>query len=130
MKRYLSPVFFSVLAFGLFFTSTKSNIDDVVRAMQTGNSAEVAKYFDDNVDLSMPGKSDNYSKAQAQAILKDFFSNNGAKGFVLKHKGDSPGGEFCSGTLQTNAGNFRTNIFMKIKGNNEVVREMQFQPTE
>ena len=105
-------------------------IDEVIGAIRGGNSAELSKYFDDNVELTLPDKSDSYSKAQAQLIVKDFFSNNGVKGFELKHKGDSPGGHFCIGTLQTSAGNFRTNVFMKTKGNKEVVKEIRFQSIE
>ena len=93
-------------------------------------SAELSKYFDENIELTLPDKSDSYSKAQAQLIVKDFFTNNGVKGFDLKHKGDSPGGHFCIGTLQTNTGNFRTNVFMKSKGGREVVKEIRFQSIE
>ena len=94
---------------------TQSAIDGVISALRSGNSSQLSAYFDDNVELTLPDKSDSYSKAQAQLIVKDFFGNNGVKGFELKHKGDSPGGHFCIGTLQTNAGNFRTNVFMKTK---------------
>ena len=104
----------SVLLLSSF--KTQNDIDEVITALRSGNAAQLANNFDDNVELSLPDKSDNYSKAQAQLIVKDFFSNNGVKGFELKHKGDSPGGgHFCIGTLQTNAGNFRTNVFMKNK---------------
>ncbi len=110
---------------------TQGSIDSVINALRSGNSSELAKYFDDNVELSLPDKSDNFSKAQAQLIVKDFFTNNGVKGFDLKHKGDSNGGgHFCIGTLQTNAGNFRTNVFMKIKNGKEVVKEIRFQVIE
>jgi hypothetical protein len=105
----------------------QSNIDEVIGALRSGNSAQLSGYFDDNVELTLPDKSDSYSKAQAQLIVKDFFGNNGVKGFELKHKGDSPGGHFCIGTLQTNAGNFRTNVFMKVKNGREVVKEIRFQ---
>lgn len=108
----------------------QSNIDGVIGALRSGNSSELSKYFDDKVELTLPDKSDSYSKAQAQLIVKDFFSNNGVRGFELKHKGDSPGGQFCIGTLQTNTGNFRTNVFMKTKGGKEVVREIRFQAIE
>ena len=108
----------------------QSSIDGVIGAIRSGNSSELSKYFDENVELTLPDKSDNYSKAQAQLIVKDFFSNNGVKGFDLKHKGDSPGGHFCIGTLQTNAGNFRTNVFMKTKAGREVVKEIRFQSIE
>lgn len=109
----------------------QSSIDDVINALRSGNSGELAKSFDENIELTLPDKSDNYSKAQAQVILKDFFANNGVKGFELKHKGDSPGGgHFCIGTMQTNSGSFRTNVFMKIKNGKEVVKEIRFQAIE
>src|SRR5205814_8410662 len=107
-----------------------SAVDDVIGALRSGDADELSKYFDDNVELTLPVKSDSYSKAQAQVILKDFFGNNGVKGFDLKHKGDSPGGHYCIGTLQTNSGNFRTNVFMKMKDNREVIREIRFQAIE
>jgi hypothetical protein len=112
------------------FTLQNSGIDEVIGALRSGNSAELSKYFDDDVELTLPDKSDNYSKAQAQLIVRDFFSNNGVTGFDLKHKGDSPGGHFCIGTLQTSAGNFRTNVFMKEKKGKEVIKEIRFQSIE
>jgi hypothetical protein len=108
----------------------QSNIDDVISALRSGSSSELSKYFDDTVELTLPDKSDSYSKAQAQLIVKDFFNNNGVRGFELKHKGDSPGGHFCIGTLQTSTGNFRTNVFMKMKNGKEVVKEIRFQAIE
>jgi hypothetical protein len=108
-----------------------STIDAVIGALRSGNSSQLSGYFDDNVELTLPDKSDSYSKAQAQLIVKDFFTNNGVQGFDLKHKGgDTQGAHFCIGTLKTNAGNFRTNVFMKLKGGKEVVKEIRFQAIE
>jgi len=107
-----------------------STIDDVIGAIRTGDADELSKYFDDNIELTLPVKSDSYSKAQAQVILKDFFGNNGVKGFELKHKGDSPGGHYCIGTLQTKSGSFRAHVFMKAKGSKEVVKEIRFTSIE
>jgi hypothetical protein len=112
------------------FKTQESNIEGVVSALKSGSSSDLSKYFDDSVELTLPDKSDNYSKAQAQQIVRDFFANNGVKGFELKHKGDGPTGHYCVGTLQTNSGNFRTNVFMKMKNNKEVVKEIRFQPVE
>lgn len=105
-------------------------IDEVIGALKSGDAMGLSKYFDDNVELTLPVKSDSYSKAQAQVILKDFFDNNNVRGFDLKHKGDSPGGHYCIGTLQTRSGNFRAHVFMKSKGNKEVVKEIRFQSIE
>jgi hypothetical protein len=106
------------------------NMDGVIGALRSGNASGLARYFDDNVELTLPVKSDSYSKAQAQVILKDFFANNGVKNFELKHKGDSPGGNYCIGTLLTKSGNFRAHVFMKSKGNTEVLKEIRFQAIE
>ena len=105
-------------------------IDEVIGALRSGDADGLSKYFDDNVELTLPVKSDSYSKAQAQVILKDFFVNNGVKGFELKHKGDSPGGHYCIGTLQTKSGSFRAHVFMKAKGSKEVVKEIRFTSIE
>ena len=51
-------------------------IDDVINALRSGNADEVAKYIEDDVEISLADKSDSYSKAQAVLILKDFFANN------------------------------------------------------
>jgi len=129
MKRVYSIL---LVGFVLVLSSFKdqNGIEEVISALRAGNSAQLSGYFDENVELTLPDKSDNYSKAQAQLIVKDFFGNNGVKGFELKHKGDSPSGHFCIGTLQTNAGNFRTNVFMKNKNGREVVKEIRFQSIE
>jgi hypothetical protein len=130
MKQLFSTLMLcSVLMLSSFITA-QSGIDEVIGALRTGNSSQLSTHFDENVELTLPDKSDSYSKAQAQLIVKDFFGNNGVKGFELKHKGDSPSGHFCIGTLKTNAGNFRTNVFMRIKNGKEVVKEIRFQAIE
>lgn len=129
MKPFFTSLMITVALVLSSFT-TQNTIDNVISALRSGNASELSKYFDDNVELTLPDKSDSYSKAQAQQIVRDFFSNNSVKGFDLKHKGDSPGGHFCIGTLQTGAGNFRTNVFLKSKNGREVVKEIRFQPVE
>jgi len=131
--HFMKAIFTSLMAVSLvMFTSfaQPGAIDEVISALRAGDAPTISKYFDDNVQLELPVKSDSYSKAQAQVILKDFFSNNGVKGFELKHKGDSPGGHYCIGTLQTRSGNFRAHVFMKAKGNKEVVKEIRFTSIE
>ncbi len=129
MKRLFSTLLLGSVLLLTAFTAQKG-IDEVIGALRSGNSAQLSNFFDESVEITLPDKSDNYSKAQAQLIVKDFFGNNGVKGFELKHKGDSPGGHFCIGTLQTNAGNYRTNVFMKVKNGREVVKEIRFQSIE
>ncbi len=113
----------------LFLTAFKpiAGLDDVITALRSGNATELSKYVDDNIEITLPDKTDNYSRAQALMILQDFFSNNGVRNFEVKHKGDNGGNQFCIGTLQTKAGNYRTTIFMKSKNGKQLVKEIKFQ---
>ena len=106
------------------------NIDAVIGALRNGNATELSSYIDNSLELTLPEQSDSYSKAQAILILKDFFNNNGVKGFEVRHKGDNGGDQFCIGTLQTRSGNFRTTVFMKMKNNKEFLKEIRFQTKE
>jgi hypothetical protein len=95
--------------------------------MKTGNAMLVARYFDQAVEINLPDKGGSYSKSQAEIVLKDFFDNNPVKGFEVIHKGQNAGSQFCIGTLLTRNGSFRTTIFMKQKGDIQVLQELRFE---
>jgi len=103
------------------------SIEEVLGAMRSGNASQLARYFDERIDLSLPGGSDNYSKTQAEMILRDFFASNPVKDFQVKHKGKSDGSEFCFGVLVTKNGSFRTKLYMKQKGDLQLLQEVGLQ---
>ncbi len=100
---------------------------EVVKAIKSGNSAEVSKYFDNTVEITLPEKSNSYSKSQAELVLRDFFASNVVKDFEIPHKSETPGSQYCIGNLQTNNGTFRTTIFMKQKGDKQLLQELRFE---
>ena len=59
--------------------------------------------------------------------LKDFFASNPVKSFDIIHKGENAGSQYCIGTLQTKNGTYRTTIFMKQKGDLQVLQELRFE---
>ena len=124
MKRILTLLAstFFLCSFTLF-----SSIDEVVAALKTGNTAQIAKFFDNTVEITMPDKSNSYSKSQAELVLKDFFNNNPVKSFEVLHKGENAGSQYCIGTLVTKGGSFRTTIFMKQKGDKQLLQEIMFE---
>jgi len=124
MKRAIAIITAGVIlcSFTLF-----SSIDEVVAAFKTGNVAPITKFFDNTVEITMPDKSNSYSKSQAEMVLKDFFSTNGVKNFEVIHKGENDGSQYCIGTLITKNGSFRTTIFMKLKADKQVLQEIKFE---
>ncbi len=123
---------FAILAVSIILFSFKPSysIDEVVAAMRSGNSSDLSRYFDDRVDISLPEKSDTYSKTQAQMIIRDFFANKGVTGFEVKHKGEQGGAQFCVGELKTKQGSYRTNLFMRQRGERQVLQEIRFQAVQ
>ena len=124
MKQIL-PVFLSFILLTSFKPSM--SIDDVVNAMKTGSVPEMAAFFDNTVEITLPDKGNSYSKTQASLVLTDFFNNNPVKGFTVIHKGQNAGYQYCIGTLITKNGNFRTTIQMKQKKDGEVLQELRFE---
>ncbi|HEY2721018.1 MAG TPA: DUF4783 domain-containing protein [Chitinophagaceae bacterium] len=130
MKKIISTLTIFLGLAMVSFTSQTSNLDEVIGALKDGKANELGKYLDDNVELTLPDKSNNYSKAQAVLVLKDFFENNEVKSFEVKHKGDQNGGQYCVGTLQTKSGNYRTTVFMKVKDSKDYVKAIRFQSVD
>ncbi|MBL0355968.1 MAG: DUF4783 domain-containing protein [Chitinophagaceae bacterium] len=95
--------------------------------MKTGNATGVVKFFDNTVEITLPDKGGSFSKRQAEIVLKDFFSNNPVKSFEVIHKGQNAGSQYCIGTLVTQNGSFRTTIYMKQKGDTQVLQELRFE---
>src|SRR6201985_3185528 len=104
-------------------------LDDITFAMSAGNAGQLSRFLDSRVDISLPEKSDTYSRIQAEMIIRDFFSTNGVQGFTVKHRAPngSSGSEFCVGLLQTKNGDYKTTLFLKQKGDRQYLQELRFQ---
>ena len=124
MKKIFT-IFAAFVALSSFTIIT--GLNDVVNAIKSGNAASVSKYFDNTVEITVNGKSSNYSKTQGEVVLRDFFANNAVKSFTVLHQGQSGGAEFCIGTLVTSNGNFRTTLNLKQKGDKQTLQEIKFE---
>ena len=77
MKNFLFSLALLVVASSFISPS----FDDVLRAIKAGDASQVSKYFDNTVEITLPGKSNSYSKSQAELVLHDFFASNTSKRF-------------------------------------------------
>ena len=117
-----------ILLFSASFSFSQNvTVDAVINGMKAGSATQVARYFDNTVEITMPEKSNSYSKSQAELVLKDFFSTYAVGGFEIIHKGINAGSEYCIGVLSSKSGGFRTTIFMKQKGDVQVLQELRFE---
>lgn len=127
MKQFLllGLTVFTLLSFT--GSPTQSGLNDVISGLRAGNATQMAKYFDNTVEISLPASSNTYSKSQGEMVLKDFFKNNTVKSFAVLHSGENKISQFCIGNLVTNSGTFRTTIQMKTKSDRTVLQEIKFE---
>ncbi|MEO7835050.1 MAG: DUF4783 domain-containing protein, partial [Ginsengibacter sp.] len=100
---------------------------EIISAIKSGKSDNVSKYFDSTVEITLPTKSSSYSKSQASFVLSDFFEENPVKGFQVIHKSENEGSQYCIGNLTTSNGVFRTTIYVKQKGDKQLIQELRFE---
>jgi hypothetical protein len=129
MKRLAGWVL-ALTALVLISYRSFDNMDAVVTAIRTGNVNRLSAFFDSRVDISLPDKSDTYSRSQAEMVIGDFFNNNIVQNFKVTQQGESGGSFFCAGLLVTRSGNYRTTLFFKQKGEKHYLQEIRFQSVD
>ena len=123
----LSAVFRFSLLFSLL-VQAQEVIPSVAAALKSGNAAQIAKNFDKRVDITIDDNADNYSNTQAEMILKGFLGKFSFRDFTVIHKGTSPdGAQYTIGSLKTNAGSYRTYIYVKKSGGVQFIQEIRFE---
>ena len=124
----MKQIFTLFSAFVVLTSFTLSaSIDEMVKALKEGNAAEIARYFDNTVEITLPDKSNSYSKSQGEVVLRDFFINNRVDGSSFLYIGANTGPLFCLGLLVTKNGTYRATVFMKLKGGRQILQEIRFE---
>lgn len=103
--------------------------DEIAFAIRSGDSKQLSTYFNATLDLTILNREDVYSKAQAEQVIKDFFTKNAPKTFTIIHKGSSPEGtQYAIGNLVTSSGKtYRTSFYFKSTNGKNVLMELRIE---
>ncbi len=102
-------------------------IDQIREAIKAGSAKELSKHLNQTIDVTIDGKPQNYSKAQAEFVLRDFFKAHPPADFNIIHQGSSKGGQpFAIGEYISGPDKYR--VWMKIKTTNkdQLIQEISF----
>lgn len=126
MKKIKRNIFLLLLITSLFAFDI---YDDISNSIRNGNANQLSTFFGNSIDLTILDKENIYSKAQAELILKDFFSKNPPKSFNILHKGSSPEGtHYVIGHLIAVSGKiFRTSYHFKINDGKTILLELRLE---
>ncbi|MBB2150893.1 DUF4783 domain-containing protein [Pedobacter gandavensis] len=125
-----------LLFFTILFTSFSSAIaiqsdiiDNLSGYFKAGNAKDVAQNFSSSVELIIIDEEDVYSKAQAEQILRNFFTKYPpVKSSVTHTINANPNFRFGILSLQTKNGKFRVSITMKKSNNAFFITELRIEP--
>jgi hypothetical protein len=102
-------------------------LETISNALNTGDIETLAKYFSDNVEISIQDKEQVYPKAKATEVMRSFFDANKPKSFSQVHKGTSreSSDQYCIGNLSATTGSYRVYLYLKVTGNNVNIQEIR-----
>lgn len=132
LNRLKALIVFTILTLQVFASWGQSEvIYQVKETIKAGSAKELSKYLFQTVDVTIEGKVQSYSKAQAEFVFRDFFKQHPPSEFSIIHQGSSKGGQpFAIGQYKSADETYR--VFMKIKSvnNQQLLHEISFSKSK
>lgn len=109
------------------FGQTNSFPQALIRATQNGDASTLAGYFNDNIELVLPGKSGIYSRNQAEMVVRDFFATTEPQEFRIIHEGNRENASFVIGSLTSRNETFRIYFLTKNSDKKTVIHQLRIE---
>lgn len=121
-----------IIIFSFVFNLGASNYSDeiprdIAIAFKVGNAEELARYFNNTIELIVLETEDVYSKIQAQQIIDNFFAEHFPKSFEFIHQGGKGESKFAIGKLVTFNGTFRVTLLIKEKNEKPLIHQLRIE---
>ena len=93
----------------LFLSGQEKNTipENIINATKNADSKGLAVYFNEKIELIIPGKSGVYSKAQAEQVIKNFFETHPVTSFEIIHHGIKDNSAYAIGKYISNKIHYR-----------------------
>ena len=102
--------------------------DAVVSATRNNDSRSLASFFNDKIELIIPGKSGVFSSAQAEQVIKNFFALNPASEFKIIHQGVRDNSSFAIGKYTSrNNDSYRVYFLVKESDGNVLIHQLRIE---
>ena len=117
-----------------FFSFTPAEIqqkdifDTLAGYFKDSNSKEIAGYFESIIELEILSEEGEYSKAQAELILRDFFSKHSPVSVKIIHRlSSSSNYKFVVLSVQSKLDKLRVSISLAKNGNKFLIKTIKIE---
>lgn len=125
MRTFISILMIFLALPGIYAQQDVS--DDIITALSKGNSAALATYFNENVELKVGTANDVYSKQQATAIVSEFFRKNKVETFQVLHKGTKENSAFAICTMKAGNLSYRVYVLVRKTADNQLIQQLRIE---
>ena len=125
--KYLTSFFLGIL---LLFSNSQFTqgteipslqIDKITLSIKNSSSKDLAQYFDNSVEIKLGDSRGDYSKNQAEIVMRDFFKKFPAINFIVLQQGESAEKiSYLIGKYQSKSDTFRVLVKGKFKVDNQI----------
>ncbi len=124
--RIIAIFFLLIAGFGQLETAKAQSVfpKEIKKAFTSGDSQKLSAHFDQNVEILLVDKGDVYSKAQAALIMKNFFSHNSPKSFIVESESKDESLNYAIAQLETKRENFRVFIAYRKASKKIIINQM------
>jgi hypothetical protein len=109
-------------------TSVSAQVpDDIVLSIRTGNSQNLSKYFNENIELVVLENENVYSRAHAEQVVRDFFKKFPPEKFSIIHQGGANDSKYVIGSLQSGTEKFRVYFLLKSRNSAMYIHQLRIE---
>lgn len=103
-------------------------IDLLARYFNSGDAQKVSGYFSSALELNILSEENLYSKAQAEQIIRDFFSRNKPTSVKVVHRLTSnPNYKLAVLSMLTAKDKFRVSVSLSSNGERFLIKEIRIE---
>lgn len=96
-------------------------------AIKAGNTEQLSKHFNQNLDVNIEGNLSTFSKQQAVFAIDEFMKAHTPTDFTIVHRGSSQAGlQFAIGKYISNKESYTVLIRVKENGEARLIHEISF----
>lgn len=114
----------------LFYSEPKQkdSFDTLSGYFRSSGSREIAAYFSPLIEMNILSDESEYSKAQAELILRDFFQRNKPVSVRVIHRlSSNPNFRFAVLSYQTDNDRYRVSISMSREGEKFLIKVIRIE---
>lgn len=106
-------------------------VDTLAKYFRNSDSPNLSTLFSSTLELNILSEENLYSKAQAEQIIRDFFSKNKPVSVQIVHRlGSNPNYKLAVFSLATGKDNFRISISLSNDGERFLIKQIRIEYTK